>query len=65
MVFLGYSGWGPGQLEGEIAGGSWLPTPFDETVLFDVSNERKWESAHALIGVSPAMGIGMRIIGDA
>lgn len=65
MVLLGYAGWGPGQLEGEIAEGAWLPTPFDETVLFDVSIERKWESAHALIGVSPAMGIGMRIVGEA
>ncbi len=65
MVLLGYAGWGPGQLEGEIAEGAWLPTPFDETVLFDVSIERKWESAHAIIGVSPAMGIGMRIVGEA
>lgn len=65
MVFLGYAGWGPGQLEGEIAEGAWLPTPFDETILFDVPFERKWESAHALIGVSPAMGIGMRFVGEA
>ena len=41
MVFLGYSGWGPGQLEGEIARGAWLPAPFDPSVLFDVAVEAR------------------------
>lgn len=65
MVFLGYSGWGPGQLEGEIAQGAWLPAPFDTSVLFDVEIDRRWEAAYALMGVSPAMGMGMRTVGDA
>ncbi len=65
MVFLGYSGWGPGQLEGEIAQGAWLPAPFASAVLFDVEIDRRWEAAYALMGVSPAMGIGMRTVGDA
>lgn len=65
VLCLGYSGWGPGQLEGEIAQGAWLPAPFDEAVLFEVELERRWEAAHALIGVSPAMGIGMRTVGEA
>ena len=65
VVFLGYSGWGPGQLEGEIAQGAWLPAPFDPGVVFTVDVERRWEAAHALIGVSPAMGIGMRTVGEA
>lgn len=65
MVFLGYSGWGPGQVEGEIAQGAWLPAPFDAKVLFDVELEHRWEAAYALMGVTPAMSIGMRTVGDA
>jgi putative transcriptional regulator len=54
MVLLGYSGWAPGQLEGEIAAGAWLPVPLDEGVLFDVALPDKWERAYALLGLSPA-----------
>lgn len=65
MVFLGYSGWGPGQVEGEIAQGAWLPAPFDPKVLFDVEIEQRWEAAYALMGVTPAMSMGMRTVGEA
>lgn len=65
MVLLGYSGWGPGQLESEIAAGAWLPVPLDEGVLFDVALSQKWERAYALLGVSPANFISMRSGGDA
>jgi putative transcriptional regulator len=65
LVVLGYSGWGPGQLEGEIAQGAWLPVPFDEKVVFDVALDERWERAHALLGITPASGIGMRTVGEA
>lgn len=65
LVFLGYSGWGPGQLESEIARGAWLPAPFDPAVLFDVGIDDRWEAAYKILGVSPAMSIGMRTVGDA
>lgn len=64
-VLLGYSGWGPGQLEGEIAMGAWLPVPLDEGVLFDVSLEDRWERAYARSGLSPAGMISMRTVGEA
>ncbi|MEO5731195.1 MAG: YqgE/AlgH family protein [Byssovorax sp.] len=64
-VILGYSGWGPGQLEGEIAVGSWLPVPLDEGVLFDVEMEERWEQAYALLGIQPAAMMSMRGRGDA
>lgn len=65
MVMLGYSGWGPGQLEGEIGAGAWLPVPLDEQVLFDVALGKKWERAYALLGLTPAGMMSMRGAGDA
>jgi putative transcriptional regulator len=63
MVVLGYSGWGPGQLEGEIAAGAWLPVPLDEGIIFEVALSRKWEQAYALLGVTPAGWV--RAVGEA
>lgn len=65
MVMLGYSGWGPGQLEGEIAAGAWLPVPLDEAVLFDVALGQKWERAYALLGLSPVNMMNSRSAGEA
>jgi putative transcriptional regulator len=65
MVMLGYSGWGPGQLEGEIAAGAWLPVPLDEGVVFDVALRDKWEHAYALLGLTPAGMMSAHNIGEA
>jgi len=65
MVLLGYSGWGPGQLEGEIAMGAWMPVPLDEGVLFDVDIPDRWERAYARSGLNPAGMISMRTVGEA
>jgi putative transcriptional regulator len=65
MVILGYSGWGPGQLEGEIASGAWLPVPFDSAILFNVGVADRWERAYALLGLTPAGMMSMRSIGEA
>lgn len=62
-VLLGYSGWGPGQLEQEIARGTWLPAPLDESLLLDVDPERRWEHAYALHGLNPANLMSMRNVG--
>jgi putative transcriptional regulator len=64
-VLLGYSGWGPGQLEGEVAAGAWLPVPLDEGVLFDVALAERWERAYALLGLTPAFMMTMRGGGQA
>lgn len=54
MVALGYSGWGPGQLEDEIARNSWLSVPADPAVIFDAPAEERLTRAYALLGVNPA-----------
>lgn len=65
IVMLGYSGWAPGQLEGEVAAGAWLPVPMDEGILFDTKIEERWEKAYALLGLTPAVGMSMRTVGSA
>lgn len=65
MVLLGYSGWAPDQLENEIARGAWLPVGLDESILFDVAAEDRWEKAYGLLGLSPVDLMTMRGIGHA
>jgi putative transcriptional regulator len=65
IVILGYSGWGPGQLEREIGAGAWLPTPLDEGIVFEVDVEKRWEHAYALHGLTPAVMMSMRGGGSA
>jgi putative transcriptional regulator len=47
LVILGYAGWAPGQLEGEIQRGSWATVPSDASLLFSDEPERTWERAIA------------------
>jgi putative transcriptional regulator len=51
--FVGYTGWGPGQLEGELEEGSWLCLGFDDELLFEVKAEEAWSLALDRLGVSP------------
>jgi len=44
---LGYAGWGPGQLEAEIARHDWFSTPGDEALIFDEDRGELWEHALA------------------
>ena len=41
-IFIGYSGWGPGQLESEIARGDWTLAPAEAGTIFDGRPERPW-----------------------
>jgi putative transcriptional regulator len=47
LVTLGYAGWSPGQLEGEIDGGAWITVTADETLIFDEDAATKWDRAMA------------------
>jgi putative transcriptional regulator len=51
LFALGYAGWAPDQLEGEIARGSWFTIAPDEALLFDDAIDTKWERALARRGV--------------
>ncbi|MED5263297.1 MAG: YqgE/AlgH family protein [Myxococcota bacterium] len=53
-LFLGYSGWGAGQLEGELAAGSWLVVPGTSDVVDGVPPEAMWEHVVRGLGVEPA-----------
>jgi putative transcriptional regulator len=54
MLVLGYAGWGPGQLDAEIAQGAWIPIDFDERIVFDTPYDERWSSALRLLGIDPA-----------
>jgi putative transcriptional regulator len=41
-IFIGYSGWGPGQLEAEIARGHWALAPAEASAIFDGKPEHPW-----------------------
>jgi putative transcriptional regulator len=43
-MFAGYSGWSPGQLEGEMKRKSWLTFPASLELVFDTPPEKLWET---------------------
>ncbi|WP_416884139.1 YqgE/AlgH family protein [Marivita sp.] len=53
LIVLGYSGWGPGQLEREIAENGWLVCEARSDLVFDTSDSDKWEAALGSLGISP------------
>jgi putative transcriptional regulator len=44
-VAFGYAGWGPGQLEGELAKDGWFTVKADSNLVFDVDREKLWDEA--------------------
>ena len=52
---LGYSGWGPHQLEQEMAHGSWLFTEAASAPVLELPPESVWDSLLRQMGVDPAM----------
>lgn len=51
LVALGYAGWGAGQLERELQQNAWLSGPADQSILFDLPADQRWEAAARLLGV--------------
>lgn len=51
--FLGYAGWGPGQLAHEMARGSWLHADVAAELIFDTPADEMWKRSLESIGVDP------------
>lgn len=52
-IFLGYAGWGEGQLESELAQGAWLVAPLSPEVVFDVPAEAMWDHVLRAMDIDP------------
>ncbi len=55
LVTLGYSSWGEGQLESEIARNSWLTVDADASVVFDAPVDERYDLALRLLGLEAWM----------
>lgn len=53
IMTLGYSGWGAGQLETEIAGNGWLTCPATSDLLFDGEIDAQYDRILAALGINP------------
>jgi putative transcriptional regulator len=54
LMALGYSGWGAGQLESEIAENGWLTCPARPELMFDADLGRTYDRVLASIGINTA-----------
>lgn len=55
VLALGYAGWGPGQLDREMAENAWLSAPASLELIFDTDHETKWRRALASLRIDPAL----------
>lgn len=55
LLALGYSGWGSGQLEGEIQHNSWLQIQAEQDLVFSENVDGSWQKAIKKLGFDPGM----------
>ena len=48
-IYLGYAGWGAGQLEAEVRAGGWLLAPGEAAAVFSADPEGLWQRAYQLL----------------
>jgi putative transcriptional regulator len=53
-LIVGYSGWSPGQLEGELQESAWLISDVDPALIFATPPEHMWERAIRRLGADPS-----------
>ncbi|MGD9762278.1 MAG: YqgE/AlgH family protein [Candidatus Binatia bacterium] len=68
-AYAGYAGWGPGQLDAEVARGDWLIGPAESALIFDARPARVWtllleRFSGDWAGLQPAAGRSMRAAAD-
>jgi putative transcriptional regulator len=54
-VVAGYAGWGPGQLDEELAQSAWLMADVELDLVFDVDANVMWETAIRRLGADPSL----------
>jgi putative transcriptional regulator len=52
-LIAGYAGWGPGQLDTEIASSAWLTVDVQPDIVFDTPADHMWETAIRRLGATP------------
>lgn len=52
-VLTGYAGWGPGQLDQELASSAWLTVDVDPVLIFDTPADAMWDQAIRRLGAGP------------
>ncbi|MDO5612736.1 MAG: YqgE/AlgH family protein [Paracoccus sp. (in: a-proteobacteria)] len=55
FLALGYAGWGPGQLEAEMAQNGWLTGEGADDLIFGDAHDGKWASALRAQGIEPSL----------
>ena len=45
LILIGHSGWGSGQLEGEMEGKGWILSEINTDLIFGIDNANKWLKA--------------------
>ena len=51
ILALGYAGWGPGQIEKELASNSWMTLKTNSDFIFVEKVNKKWNDAFNLLGI--------------
>jgi putative transcriptional regulator len=55
LIALGYAGWGPGQLDGEMRYHGWHAAAGRSEILFEASAEARWAATWRAEGIDPAL----------
>lgn len=53
-LFLGYSGWGTGQLETELSEGSWIPMSYEPELILEPEPTTLWSKSLNALGLPDA-----------